>query len=88
VIVMRAGRIILDGTPAEVFGEAAWPALASTYLEPPLAARVGAKAGVGATPTEAALVASLPARGNTSGLDAPDADTPDADTPNGDERDG
>ena len=31
--------------PAEVFAEAAWPSLASTYLEPPLAARVGARLG-------------------------------------------
>ena len=88
VIVMRAGGIILDGTPAEVFAEAAWPALASTYVEPPLAARVGAKAGVGATPTEAALVASLAARRNESGMHARDVDTPDADTPNGDGRNG
>jgi energy-coupling factor transport system ATP-binding protein len=62
VIVMRAGRIVLDGTPAEAFAEAAWPTLASTYLEPPLAARVGARLGFGATPTEAALVAALTAR--------------------------
>jgi energy-coupling factor transport system ATP-binding protein len=59
VVVMRAGRIVLDGTPAEAFAEAAWPTLASTYLEPPLAARVGARLGLGATPTEAALVGAL-----------------------------
>ena len=59
VIVMRAGRIVLDGTPAEAFAEAAWPTLASTYLEPPLAARVGARLGLGATPTEASLVGVL-----------------------------
>jgi energy-coupling factor transport system ATP-binding protein len=59
VVVMRAGRIVLDGTPAEVFAEASWPTLASTYLEPPLAARVGALAGAGSTPTEDALVAAL-----------------------------
>lgn len=59
VVVMRAGRIILDGTPAEVFAEPAWPALASTYLEPPLAARVGARMGLGATPTEGSLVQAL-----------------------------
>jgi energy-coupling factor transport system ATP-binding protein len=76
VIVMRAGRIILDGTPAEVFAEDAWPALASTYLEPPLAARVGARAGVGATPTEAALVASLAAPGNGPNVDGPNEDGP------------
>jgi energy-coupling factor transport system ATP-binding protein len=63
VIVMRAGRIVLEGTPAEVFAAPAWPLLASTYLEPPLAARVGARLGLGATPTEASLVEALAARG-------------------------
>ena len=63
VVVMRAGRIVLDGTPAEVFAAANWNALASTYLEPPLAARVGARLGVGSTPTEASLVEAVAARG-------------------------
>jgi energy-coupling factor transport system ATP-binding protein len=61
VVVMGAGRILLDGTPAEVFAEATWPTLASTYLEPPLAARVGARLGLGATPSEASLVEALAA---------------------------
>ena len=59
VIVMRSGRIVLDGSPAEVFAESAWPTLASTYLEPPLAARVGARLGLGPTPTEADLVEAV-----------------------------
>jgi hypothetical protein len=59
---MRAGRVILDGSPGEVFAEADWAALATTYLEPPLAARVGARLGLGATPTEASVVAALAAR--------------------------
>jgi energy-coupling factor transport system ATP-binding protein len=59
VVVMRAGRIVLDGPPSTVFAEDAWETLASTYLEPPLSARVGARLGVGSTPTEAALVAAL-----------------------------
>jgi energy-coupling factor transport system ATP-binding protein len=64
VIVMRAGRIVLDGTPQAVFAQESWPTLASTYLEPPLAARVGARLGLGlATPTEAVLVAALAAQG-------------------------
>ena len=63
VVVMRAGRIVLDGTPAEVFAVANWPALAETYLEPPLAARVGARLGVGSTPTEASLIEALAAGG-------------------------
>lgn len=63
IIVMRAGRIVLDGAPADVFTESAWPTLASTYLEPTLAARVGARLGLGATPTEASLVRALTDRG-------------------------
>ncbi len=62
VVVMGGGRVLLDGAPAEVFAESAWPVLASTYLEPPYAARVGARLGLGATPTEAALVGALRAR--------------------------
>ncbi|MGH2466811.1 MAG: hypothetical protein ACRDGL_03660 [Candidatus Limnocylindrales bacterium] len=59
VVVMRAGTIVADGSPAETFAEPAWPTLASTYLEPPLAARVGARLGLGSTPTEASLLAAL-----------------------------
>jgi energy-coupling factor transport system ATP-binding protein len=59
VVVMGAGRVLLDGSPADVFAEPAWPVLASTYLEPPLAARVGARLGLGSTPTEASLVEAL-----------------------------
>jgi energy-coupling factor transport system ATP-binding protein len=58
-IVMRSGRVILDGTPAEVFAEANWPTLASTYLDPPLPAVVGSRLGLGSTPTEADLVAAV-----------------------------
>ncbi len=59
IAVMRAGRIVLDGTPADVFAEANWEVLASTFLEAPLPARVGARLGLGATPTEASLVTAL-----------------------------
>ena len=59
IVVMGSGRILLDGTPAEVFAEPAWPTLASTYLEPPLAARVGARLDLGGTPTERGLVETL-----------------------------
>ncbi len=62
VVVMRSGRIVLDGTPAEVFARENWETLASTFLEPPLAARVGASLGLGPTPTEASLVDALAAR--------------------------
>jgi len=59
VVVMRDGRVVLDGTPAEVFAEDAWPTLRSTHLEPPYAARVGARLGLGSTPTEQSVVAAL-----------------------------
>jgi len=59
IVVMRDGRIVLDGTPADVFAEGAWPTLASTFLEPPLAARIGARLGLGSTPTDAALVRAV-----------------------------
>lgn len=62
VVVMGSGRILLDGAPAAVFAEPAWPTLASTYLEPPLAARVGARLGLGSTPTERGLVETLAER--------------------------
>jgi energy-coupling factor transport system ATP-binding protein len=61
IVVMRAGRIVLDGTPGEVFAEESWATLASTFLEPPLPARLGARLGVGRTPTEAALVEAIAA---------------------------
>jgi energy-coupling factor transport system ATP-binding protein len=59
VIVMREGRVVLHGTPAEVFAEPAWSILDSTFLEPPLAARIGARLGLGQTPTDAALLGAL-----------------------------
>jgi energy-coupling factor transport system ATP-binding protein len=62
VVVMRAGRVILDAPPSEAFAAPSREALASTYLEPPLAARLGHRLGLGSTPTEADLVAALSAR--------------------------
>jgi energy-coupling factor transport system ATP-binding protein len=62
VVVMRDGRIVLDGSPADVFAEPAWPTLESTFLEPPLAARIGARLGLGSTPTDEALLAALGVR--------------------------
>ncbi|HEU5204817.1 MAG TPA: ABC transporter ATP-binding protein [Candidatus Limnocylindrales bacterium] len=59
VIVMREGTVILDGAPAEVFAREHWPELASTYLEPPLAARTGAALGLGSTPTDGRLIEAL-----------------------------
>ena len=62
VVVMRDGRIVLDGSPADVFAEDAWATLASTFLEPPLPARIGASLGLGSTPTDGALLAALAGR--------------------------
>ena len=74
VVVMRDGRVILDGPPADVFAEPSWELLASTYLEPPLPARVGARMGLGSTPTEASLVGAIAARSGAS-RDDPAAET-------------
>lgn len=65
VVVMGAGRVLLDGPPGEAFAEPAWPSLAATNLEPTLAARLGARWGLGTTPTEAGLVRAL--AGTSSG---------------------
>ena len=59
VIVMRGGRVALDGPREAVFGEASWPELRAAHLEPPLPAVLGARLGLGSTPTEAALIAAL-----------------------------
>lgn len=59
IVVMRQGSIVLDGTPAEVFAVQNWPTLRSTNLEPPYAARIGARLRLGSTPTEASLVDAL-----------------------------
>ena len=59
VVVMGGGRVLADGTPAEVFAPSGWELLRSTYLEPPLASRVGERLGLASTPTQAALLAAL-----------------------------
>jgi energy-coupling factor transport system ATP-binding protein len=61
VVVMRQGTVIIDGSPPEVFAEEHWPELASTYLEPPHAARTGAALGLGSTPTDGNLIEALAA---------------------------
>ena len=62
VLVMRDGRLVLDARVAEVFAQSSWPTLESTFLEPPLAARLGARLGLGSTPTAEAFVAALAAQ--------------------------
>ena len=63
VVVIRAGRVILDGTPASVFDDRSWETLRSTYLEPTLAARLGARLGLGPTPTDESLIRALEGAG-------------------------
>jgi len=63
VVVMREGRVIDDGPPGTVFAPERVALLASTGLVPPPAARIGARLGLGATPTERALLAALRAGG-------------------------
>ena len=58
IVVLEAGRLVSEGTPAEVFDEGAWPMLERSGLAPPRAARLGAALGLGSTPTEGALVAA------------------------------
>jgi energy-coupling factor transport system ATP-binding protein len=62
VVVMAGGRIVLDGPPDAVFAKAAWETLAGTNLEPPLSARVGARLGLGSTPTDPSLLDALAGR--------------------------
>jgi len=70
VVVMRGGRVLLDGSPAEVFAAGNGETLRSTFLEPPLAATVGGRLGLGSTPTEAGVVGALLARDATGRADA------------------
>ena len=64
VVVLGGGRVLLDGSPAEAFAETAWPVLEESSLAPTYAARVGARLGLGSTPTDAALVDALASRGS------------------------
>ncbi|HEX5040266.1 MAG TPA: ABC transporter ATP-binding protein [Candidatus Limnocylindria bacterium] len=59
IVVLRDGRVVLDGPPATVFAPSAWEALAATYLEPPLAAVIGQRLGLGSTPTDSALIGAM-----------------------------
>lgn len=62
VVVMRAGRILLDGPVADAFSRERWGILRSTNLEPTYAAALGSQMGLGSTPAEAALIETLVAR--------------------------
>ena len=62
VVVMRDGQVVLDGPPSEVFASPHRDTLRSTFLEPPLPAVIGERLGMGATPTDEALIAALERR--------------------------
>ena len=62
IVLLDRGHISLEGSPAEVFAQEAWPALRSSGLEPPYAAVAGSALSLGSTPTEDALIAALLAR--------------------------
>lgn len=59
VVVLRGAKVVLDGTPVEVFAEGNWRVLKSTNLSAPYAAQIGHKLGLGSTPDEASLNAAL-----------------------------
>jgi energy-coupling factor transport system ATP-binding protein len=61
IVVMREGRVVLDATPNEAFAQRSWPLLRSTNLEPTYPAQVGARLGLGSTPTTDSLVRALAA---------------------------
>ena len=62
IVVMRDGLVVADGPPDRIFAPDQTALLASTGLLPPPAARLGARLGLGSTPTEAALRSALLAR--------------------------
>lgn len=59
IVVMRAGLVVADGSPVEVFAPGNVELLASAGLEPPPSARIGARLGLGSTPTVETLLTAL-----------------------------
>lgn len=72
VVVLDEGRVRLDGSPSDVFAMARWPLLREAGLEPPAAAVLGARLGLGSTPTEAALLAAARASAARASAVRPD----------------
>jgi energy-coupling factor transport system ATP-binding protein len=62
VVVLRAGRVVLDAPPAEAFASPNWSVLGETGLEPPPAAVVADRLSLPGVATEDALVAALAAK--------------------------
>jgi energy-coupling factor transport system ATP-binding protein len=61
IVVMRDGEIVADASPAEIFAPGCEALLASTGLVAPVAARLGARLGLGSTPSIGHLLAALEA---------------------------
>jgi energy-coupling factor transporter ATP-binding protein EcfA2 len=59
IVVMQGGRVVADGTPLDIFSPGRAHLLESTGLEPPVSARLGARTGLGSTPTPDALIDAL-----------------------------
>ena len=62
VVVLRAGRVALDASPANAFAANNWETLRLTGLEPPPAAVAAHHLGLGAIATEEELVSALSRR--------------------------
>ena len=62
VVVLRAGRVVLDAAPGRAFATGNWEALRGTGLEPPMAAVIASQLGLESVSTEDALVAALAAQ--------------------------
>jgi energy-coupling factor transport system ATP-binding protein len=56
VVVLDRGRVVVDASPAEAFAAFHWGALRATGLEPPTAAVIADRLGLGPLATETALV--------------------------------
>jgi energy-coupling factor transport system ATP-binding protein len=63
IVVLDDGHVVLDGPRAVVFAESSWPTLGAAGLEPPPAAVIGARLGLGSTPTQAELIEAIRAAG-------------------------
>lgn len=59
VVVLEAGRIVVDASPAEAFAGPNWSALRATGLEPPVVSVIAERLGLGPVATEAALVEAV-----------------------------
>lgn len=62
VVVLRAGRIVLDDAPGRAFASGHWETLRTTGLEPPTAAVLASRLGFDSVATEDALVAAVAAQ--------------------------